>query len=167
MLQEAERVHPQLFRQPRQEVQPLFSGPRQHRCKEGAASVQARKTARPYVRRCCPPLPQLDCCPCLGIWCHPHGSWQVCKLAEGCKRACELLDDVVGRPHACDGCWWGGIFCIVFIRVISNYIACKLAPRGSFGFHVAGGVVTCRLDDECSQRTAPSKRMRAYGCGRG
>ena len=168
MLQEAERVQPQLFRQPRHQGQPLCSSTRQHHRKDGAASVEARKTVLSHVCRCCPPLPQLDCRPRLGVWCHPHGSRQLCKLAVGSKRSCELLDDVVRRPHPCDGCGWRGIItAVVVLRIIGNHIPCKLAPRAPFGSHVAGVVVGCRLDDDCSQRTAPTKCLRAYGCGGG
>ena len=74
VLQEAERVQPQLFRQPRHQGQLLSVSARQHHRKDGAASVRARTTVLSHVRRCCPPLPQLDRRPRLGVWCHPHGS---------------------------------------------------------------------------------------------
>ena len=106
VFQEAERVQTQLFWQPWQDGPVLCSSPGQHHSNDGAASVESRKTVLLHVRWCCPPLPQFDRCPRLGAWRHPHGSWQVCKLAVGSKRSCELLDDVVGRPHPCDGCGW-------------------------------------------------------------
>ena len=92
VFQEAERVQTQLFWQPWQDGPVLCSSPGQHHSKDGAASVEARKTVCSYVRWCRPPP--------------PHGSRQVPKRVVRSKRSCELLDDAVGCPHSCNCCRW-------------------------------------------------------------
>ena len=61
-----ERVQRQLFRQPWQDGPLLCSSPGQHHSKDGAASVEARKTVCSYVRWCSPPPPQVNRSPSVG-----------------------------------------------------------------------------------------------------
>ena len=165
VLQEAGRVQPQLFRQPWQKGQPLSSIRRQHHSKDGATSAQARKTVLFHMRWCSPPPPQFNRSPRLGVWCHPHGSRQVFERVVRSKRSRELLDDGIGRPHACDGCRRGLRRLCFGVGIILDHISCKHTPRAAACIVLFGvcSHITRWLDEQCHRSASCERTLRNCG----